>query len=140
MFCFNETATREIYTYRPTLSPQDALPICARGRRRHAVRRHGGGVSRPVARDAGLVPLAERGARHRARLCQKAGQERPRTARAISAAAPPRRPHPSRDGRTGAVRSEEHTSELQSLMRLSYAVFCLKKKTQKNTTRINNNH
>src|SRR3546814_1903688 len=28
------------------------------------------------------------------------------------------------------VRSEEHTSELQSLMRISYAVFCLKKKTQ----------
>src|SRR3546814_3675238 len=29
------------------------------------------------------------------------------------------------------VRSEEHTSELQSLMRISYAVFCLKKKKQK---------
>src|SRR3546814_7066859 len=29
------------------------------------------------------------------------------------------------------IRSEEHTSELQSLMRISYAVFCLKKKTQK---------
>src|SRR3546814_3668477 len=29
-------------------------------------------------------------------------------------------------------RSEEHTSELQSLMRISYAVFCLKKKTDKN--------
>src|SRR3546814_4801839 len=29
----------------------------------------------------------------------------------------------------GVVRSEEHTSELQSLMRISYAVFCLKKKT-----------
>src|SRR3546814_2450278 len=28
----------------------------------------------------------------------------------------------------GAARSEEHTSELQSLMRISYAVFCLKKK------------
>src|SRR3546814_2291354 len=28
----------------------------------------------------------------------------------------------------GALRSEEHTSELQSLMRISYAVFCLKKK------------
>src|SRR3546814_3562811 len=28
------------------------------------------------------------------------------------------------------MRSEEHTSELQSLMRISYAVFCLKKKTQ----------
>src|SRR3546814_10863586 len=30
----------------------------------------------------------------------------------------------------GAERSEEHTSELQSLMRISYAVFCLKKKTR----------
>src|SRR3546814_4370198 len=30
----------------------------------------------------------------------------------------------------GIGRSEEHTSELQSLMRISYAVFCLKKKTQ----------
>src|SRR3546814_8761019 len=30
-----------------------------------------------------------------------------------------------------ATRSEEHTSELQSLMRISYAVFCLKKKNQK---------
>src|SRR3546814_2751940 len=30
-------------------------------------------------------------------------------------------------------RSEEHTSELQSLMRISYAVFCLKKKKQKHT-------
>src|SRR3546814_8152895 len=39
-------------------------------------------------------------------------------------------------------RSEEHTSELQSLMRISYAVFCLKKKTRttsttKNTTEKN---
>src|SRR3546814_8845211 len=31
-----------------------------------------------------------------------------------------------------ASRSEEHTSELQSLMRISYAVFCLKKKTNSN--------
>src|SRR3546814_8181311 len=30
----------------------------------------------------------------------------------------------------GVFRSEEHTSELQSLMRISYAVFCLKKKTK----------
>src|SRR3546814_5581253 len=34
-------------------------------------------------------------------------------------------------------RSEEHTSELQSLMRISYAVFCLKKKTKKIYTRLN---
>src|SRR3546814_7450848 len=36
-------------------------------------------------------------------------------------------------------RSEEHTSELQSLMRISYAVFCLKKKKKKNTTTSENN-
>src|SRR3546814_6520803 len=33
-----------------------------------------------------------------------------------------------------SVRSEEHTSELQSLMRISYAVFCLKKKLHTNAT------
>src|SRR3546814_4818879 len=33
----------------------------------------------------------------------------------------------------GFLRSEEHTSELQSLMRISYAVFCLKKKNKTNT-------
>ena len=37
------------------------------------------------------------------------------------------------DGKTGfwAIRSEEHTSELQSQFRISYAVFCLKKKKNK---------
>src|SRR3546814_9002263 len=34
------------------------------------------------------------------------------------------------------TRSEEHTSELQSLMRISYAVFCLKKKKYRNTKRL----
>src|SRR3546814_5834435 len=33
----------------------------------------------------------------------------------------------------GGMRSEEHTSELQSLMRISYAVFCLKKQNAHNT-------
>src|SRR3546814_7708629 len=37
--------------------------------------------------------------------------------------------------RAGIARSEEHTSELQSLMRISYAVFCLKKKITNNTQR-----
>src|SRR3546814_6906788 len=57
-----------------------------------------------------------------------------------------RRPGPSKKllghqclktGRTGrqSRRSEEHTSELQSLMRISYAVFCLKKKKQQKTHR-----
>src|SRR3546814_8737469 len=38
------------------------------------------------------------------------------------------------------IRSEEHTSELQSLMRISYAVFCLKKKTKKKHKKIRNAH
>src|SRR3546814_9550753 len=48
-------------------------------------------------------------------------------------------PHPQRHARLEQVpdarRSEEHTSELQSLMRNSYAVFCLKKKNHTNKTR-----
>src|SRR3546814_7027745 len=45
---------------------------------------------------------------------------------------PPAQPHPSH-----WPRSEEHTSELQSLMRISYAVFCLKKK---NSSKQNKTH
>src|SRR3546814_5764406 len=37
------------------------------------------------------------------------------------------------------LRSEEHTSELQSLMRISYAVFCLKKKKNMDHQQLNNN-
>src|SRR3546814_5078846 len=42
----------------------------------------------------------------------------------------------SRDGAWDDQRSEEHTSELQSLMRISYAVFCLKKKKKDTQTNI----
>src|SRR3546814_7355039 len=63
--------------------------------------------------------------------------------RGRGAAVPPPRPpprfhhterlwHAERHDR-GRHRSEEHTSELQSLMRISYAVFCLKKKTTEKT-------
>src|SRR3546814_5315761 len=41
---------------------------------------------------------------------------------------------PNLNDRCGKSRSEEHTSELQSLMRISYAVFCLKKKNNKTHT------
>src|SRR3546814_4450191 len=41
-----------------------------------------------------------------------------------------------RPARRAPRRSEEHTSELQSLMRISYAVFCLKKKKKYDTTKI----
>src|SRR3546814_8493894 len=40
----------------------------------------------------------------------------------------------------GSPRSEEHTSELQSLMRISYAVFCLKKKKQYTSNTNNSNY
>src|SRR3546814_7572437 len=45
-----------------------------------------------------------------------------------------RRPGLPRARGAAASRSEEHTSELQSLMRISYAVFCLKKKTHNITS------
>src|SRR3546814_8150017 len=47
---------------------------------------------------------------------------------------PARRAAVRRCARGRRPRSEEHTSELQSLMRISYAVFCLKKKKSKNYT------
>src|SRR3546814_7612455 len=52
------------------------------------------------------------------------------SARLITGAESGRRKERSRSGLTDEreIRSEEHTSELQSLMRISYAVFCLKKK------------
>src|SRR3546814_4608217 len=46
----------------------------------------------------------------------------------LGAGSDPRRPAEAGRGRAQQPRSEEHTSELQSLMRISYAVFCLKKK------------
>src|SRR3546814_10362721 len=51
-----------------------------------------------------------------------------------NAAPPPKTTRPTRR------RSEEHTSELQSLMRISYAVFCLKKKKQTYHTHNKNPH
>src|SRR3546814_4191978 len=42
--------------------------------------------------------------------------------------------------RREGVRSEEHTSELQSLMRISYAVFCLNKKQRKQSDDINGHY
>src|SRR3546814_3851797 len=45
-----------------------------------------------------------------------------------------------RGRRLGHGRSEEHTSELQSLMRISYAVFCLKKKKKQTRTTNNTNN
>src|SRR3546814_8633981 len=73
-----------------------------------------------------------RGARWRSRRSDDAMGRRRFRARADAAGRIARGAHRERTGaieRAGG-RSEEHTSELQSLMRISYAVFCLKKKKQ----------
>src|SRR3546814_1249677 len=50
---------------------------------------------------------------------------------ALDARVKPEHDDSADDGKPDGGRSEEHTSELQSLMRISYAVFCLKKKTKR---------
>src|SRR3546814_3870588 len=57
-----------------------------------------------------------------------------RNGRRLRAWSPNLRPKPAVNREEWPQRSEEHTSELQSLMRISYAVFCLKKKN-KNTNK-----
>src|SRR3546814_8291367 len=83
------------------------------GRRRH-LRLEGEVPPRSVATNA-----RHPGVRSLARPGRRRGQRTRRARRPVLAAA-----------RFWLLRSEEHTSELQSLMRISYAVFCLKKKTQ----------
>src|SRR3546814_2725142 len=109
LFFFNDTAPTEIYTYLLSLSLHDALPIFARHCPAHAHCRASDEPSAspwpwPSARRKPPHSLAgEEAARRRWREC-------PDDAR--------------------PARSEEHTSELQSLMCISYAVFCLKKKNK----------
>src|SRR3546814_4916165 len=111
---FNDTATTEIYTYGHTLSLHDALPIFDHeiGERVLAVLAHATEVEPSVLRrDAARAAHELTGGTLGLNACHGCAS---RNAEPIS-------------------RSEEHTSELQSLMRISYAVFCLKKKnTQQN--------
>src|SRR3546814_8884699 len=74
----------------------------------------------PVAEEEGLV--------RDHRLDHLADEGRPRVLHQV-ANEPVDRAAVQAAGDRGEARSEEHTSELQSLMRISYAVFCLKKKT-----------
>src|SRR3546814_4871748 len=66
----------------------------------------------------------------RAALARPAQRDRRRPGRAAGA----RRLSRGAGSRRARSRSEEHTSELQSLMRISYAVFCLKKKKKTHAT------
>src|SRR3546814_4478456 len=84
-------------------------------------------------------PPARRGRRQSAGLARLDDPlrqyRRPQGAGPCSARSALLRPARDADGVGARRRSEEHTSELQSLMRISYAVFCLKKK---NKTKTNN--
>src|SRR3546814_8924647 len=94
----------------------------AHGRRPHRERR-----TRPRGRLAG-DGRRETGRRQRWSF-GAFGRRRPGLGATPARRAAPARPHPfHRADASGGRRSEEHTSELQSLMRLSYAGFCLKKK------------
>src|SRR3546814_3698120 len=83
---------------------------------------HGGPCRRHRSRGEAQV--------HRRRIhqCVRGRSEKDRRRRL------PRAGHPLSRRDRKRVRSEEHTSELQSLMRISYAVFCLKKKTNNKNT------
>src|SRR3546814_1077431 len=94
--------------------------------------RRGGAGSRCAESRSAPVPQGGRRARDRQRPCpvhhrsEGCDNSRRRGSRAAIPAVPAE-PGELRKG----PRSEEHTSELQSLMRSSYAVFCLKKKKKK---------
>src|SRR3546814_7731533 len=108
-FYLNDTTTTEIYTYKHPLSQHYALPICHRRRN----------PATPPAVIAGCDPAI-----HAAPRGIMPGQAwMPASSAGMTAlfGEPTRAALPSR--------SDEHTSELQSLMRISYAVFCFKKPT-----------
>src|SRR3546814_8252109 len=107
VFFFNATAPPEIYTYGHPLSLHDALPISTVQQPcRHL-------FARP-RRARNQHPAA--GCRHALERCPHRIDQARIAGEFLAAAV------------ALAQRSEEHTSELQSLMRISYAVFCLKKK------------
>src|SRR3546814_3584740 len=111
---------RSTRTY--TLFPYTTLLLSARPRRAAAFDRGRGGRRHAAAGSRTAGAAARRAARRALR--------RPRAAALAAVAVGTGRPAARRRSAafTASDRSEEHTSELQSLMRISYAVFCLKKK------------
>src|SRR3546814_7418506 len=127
---FHDAATPERYTYRPPCSLHYSPPICVPRARRLA--RHAARVLSSVEGTAGAGidragrPMRRGEAGGDIGAGAEAGiDEAPRLQRAK------RRVIGAEMLRLAVERSEEHTSELQSLMRISYAVFCLKKKTHR---------
>src|SRR3546814_3395214 len=103
-YFFNDPATPDIYTYCHTRSLHDALPIYVAHE-----------IKNPLASLRSAIESLSRleDSRLRNELIAIATHDVRRIDRLVS------------------ERSEEHTSELQSLMRISYAVFCLKKQNSK---------
>src|SRR3546814_7418898 len=101
---------------------------------RHSIFQHQS-LSLPDWRSETSLPLRRAdGTCHRRKPGTVSNPQAPDYARASTNPIYPqgyRAKHPSGSPK---MRSEEHTSELQSLMRISYAVFCLKKKKQKCNT------
>src|SRR3546814_7403886 len=90
--------------------------------------------SSDLARDhADRLGRADSVIHDRPRFCVRSAEAYRLDARAPTSAPGSAVPHQRGEARD---RSEEHTSELQSLMRISYAVFCLKQKNTKNTHEI----
>src|SRR3546814_4299124 len=105
VFFFNDPATTEIYTYCHTLSLHDALPIFVAALKGGVI---GGGCELALAADIRVSDTTLKLAL-------------PEILYGVL---------PDTGGtQMMTARSDEHTSELQSLMRISYAVFCLKKKS-----------
>src|SRR3546814_6126305 len=117
-FFFNVPATPEINTYGHTLSLHDALPISS-------------GCRSTVARFSSTKASCSSPVRASAAGTKRSGRRRCSRTSTTSG-------HSSFPGVARRPRSEEHTSELQSLMRISYAVFCLKKKKKLNNEQVNN--
>src|SRR3546814_5849167 len=118
LFCFlNDTATTEVCTYCHTLSLHYGLPISINDAAVLSIL--------DVTRDAGIRVQLGGGIRDLAGIESwlEDGIDR-----VILGTAAVKNPALVRE------RSEEHTSELQSLMRISYAVLCLKKKTIQHST------
>src|SRR3546814_1020554 len=113
------------------------------GHRGGAPRRRGGDRARRPFRAArralgqrrsgGIGDHAARGPARRSRLAGAVARNERDGAIGASGAKRPAAKYQPR------ARSEEHTSELQSLMRISYAVFCLKKKKEENNYRTRTN-
>src|SRR3546814_8983803 len=134
----NGTATTESYAYGHPLSLPDALPICPQGVLEWALPALFvfvvGGISTAVLSEAGkdiykglkALVLESYDEASKSPYEWKSSRKEPTLDGLDAQQAAPAAQPPSQQG---LFRSEEHTSELQSLMRISYAVFCLKKKT-----------